>query len=53
MLVAFGEDLREMVQPTIVIEQSKCCSIRGYANYFGVDAKYSDSYVHWLPNKHR
>ena len=29
------------------------CGMRGYANYFGVDAKYSDSYVHWLPNKHR
>ena len=25
----------------------------GYANYFAVDAIYSDSYAHWLPNGHR
>ena len=25
----------------------------GYANYFAVDTKYSDSYAHWLPNRHR
>ena len=29
------------------------CGMWGYANYFAVDTKYSDSYAHWLPNGHR
>ena len=24
-----------------------------YTNYFAADAKYSNSYAHWVPNRHR